>query len=713
MLLKKMKTEKMKRQSSGRAVPLTQSAKAWDRYRQNYNPVRGLTIARAVSLIESYLRGEYADFMWALGAPAAGIESADADLFAIIERRTAAVGEMDWNAKPSAKSLVKKFGSLADEQAAFVRERMEVVENLDELVPHLEMAAFRGFAVAEKILRADGSLERFELVEPWNVVREGYSGGWRYNPQALYAGYDSLGVEMDILPEGWVIFENPRAIGRIAIIKFVRQNLSQKDWDAFVEIYGIPRGIIVGPPNVADETAFAQTAEAISTGDAGYLPNGSTYTANDSPRGVNPFRDHLKYLQEQLVLAGTGGKLTMLAESGSGTLAGGAHSDTFKQIARWRAKAISRAVSRQVVEPMLRAQWPGMPALAYWELAYREEVEAGAVIDHAVKLAQAGYRMDAAELSEKTGYKISEVRSEKLEVKSGSGVPPLSIAEVRSQNAEVKREALLNGGLGSGRKPEGRSVPDAPRLIKPSEAAALLSKGFDHEGQGGRRFHFGEGLVKKFSQKPDGDKRLAHLPHAMETLKNPWKVKPQNNQDMFLGKYKVPKGEVHVFVFADKKGKVSDVTGYYTPTRKQFDREMKNSNQRSRLWLGNSDISVSGNDVEAQLDSMPAFEELKPKDEVAQAKEFLKPAASHAVAGALGIDPLWLEPVAKILDDLARQAEGGEVDDAELAKALEAAAAKLPELFGEMDAGEFAKILEAGMAEALKKGQATRGKGKI
>jgi len=36
--------------------------------------------------------------------------------------------------------------------------------------------------------------------------------------------------------------------------------------------------------------------------------------------GRAPFRDHLDYLDRQITLLGTGGLLTMLAESGSGTL---------------------------------------------------------------------------------------------------------------------------------------------------------------------------------------------------------------------------------------------------------------------------------------------------------------------------------------------------------------------------------------------------------
>ena len=49
--------------------------------------------------------------------------------------------------------------------------------------------------------------------------------------------------------------------------------------------------------------------------------------------GKPPFREHLDYLDRQITMVGTGGLLTMLAEPGSGTLAGGV-SQT--RSGRWR-----------------------------------------------------------------------------------------------------------------------------------------------------------------------------------------------------------------------------------------------------------------------------------------------------------------------------------------------------------------------------------------
>jgi|GEM_PF-4804551 len=51
-----------------------------------------------------------------------------------------------------------------------------------------------------------------------------------------------------------------------------------------------------------------------------YLPNGTDVKhVNGGGTGKPPFRDNLDYLDRQITLPGTGGRLTVLTEGGSGT----------------------------------------------------------------------------------------------------------------------------------------------------------------------------------------------------------------------------------------------------------------------------------------------------------------------------------------------------------------------------------------------------------
>jgi phage gp29-like protein len=387
---------------------LVQRMTALNKWRENYNPLQGLSLQRAIQLSRDYFIGYMADLQWTYFF----IEQTDADLLALVERRTSRLLEMDYGVKIAKEAAGKDADAaskaLAKAQSEFLQEKLEQIDNLYEAIEHLAMASFRGYAHCEKWFEG-GELVHLEIVDQWNVVRDGLRGAWKYNPEARTASFQSFGDEALMSPENFLFREVRRPINRLALFKFVRDGLSNKDWDAFVEIYGLPGGVVTGPPNVPADKApeYEQAARTVAEGGSGYLPNGSLWTANDGPRGSQPFKERLDFLTEKLILAGTGGKLTMLSHSGAGTLAGGAHADVFEQIAKSEARKIGEIINRQLVAPWLDAAFPGAEHLAYFELASNEETKVGEVVDHIAKLATAGYQVDVAEVSERSGYTVT------------------------------------------------------------------------------------------------------------------------------------------------------------------------------------------------------------------------------------------------------------------------------------------------------------------
>ena len=121
-----------------------------------------------------------------------------------------------------------------------------------------------------------------------------------------------------------------------------------------------------------------------------------------------PFQELIKYLDEQITIAATGGLLTMLAQPGSGTLAGSAHHDSFLQIAKSDAVSLAGVLQNSIDSPLLAKFFPGQPPLAYFEFSPGISEEARQVVEDAVRLKSAGLEVDPAELSEKTGYTLSE-----------------------------------------------------------------------------------------------------------------------------------------------------------------------------------------------------------------------------------------------------------------------------------------------------------------
>ena len=338
-------------------------------WREYVNPLRGLTLDGLVAKIEQGERGAFADLQWFYQA----MERSDALIATVAMRRRAALLSCEWDVKPEENPT---DAVLANEQAAFLRDRYDAVENLREAVAFLSTASFRGFAHVEKHYADNGGdVVRLEPVEQWFWCREGMFGGWTYNRDAR------SGVERgeEIEPRNFVVVESPIALDRILAVQYFRRNLALRDWSSFLDVYGIPSMFFVGPPGVTEEKEkqYLAIAQDLVKDGRGYLPNGTDVKyVNGGGTGKPPFRDNLDYVDRQITLLGTGGLLTMLTESGSGTLAGNAHQEAFNQVAKADAVMVAEALQRDFDKPMLAAAFPGWPVEAGFELRM-EEVAAG------------------------------------------------------------------------------------------------------------------------------------------------------------------------------------------------------------------------------------------------------------------------------------------------------------------------------------------------
>lgn len=445
--------------ASGRPVSLQQYVAGANRWRDGLNPQRNLTIARAVALIEAAMRGEWTELQWTFAAPLSGLESVDADTIALIELRRAALMEMDWNIVAMDDAPDRQ---LAADQQAYLDAAYSRIDNLYDAFAHLELAAFRGFSFCE-LLNAAGEAALHEAVtvrclNPWNFVRDGSDGDWYWNPDARTTMARALGEanRIDFSASALLVRECARPINRYGLPKLVRQNLSEKDWDAFIELFGIERPIVIGPPNVAeeDEDEFADSAESVASGAGGYLPNGSSVEYPTAQRGVPPFEQRLAYLSRRHVQVGTSGMLNMLNTAGGvGGDASGALQETFRTIAAGSARYISEIFNRQFDRRLLAAQFPGRPQLAWFRLAHEQIEDTKALAETAAALNQAGLQWDVEEAAERTGMKLTRVAAP-------VGPQGLAVAMNRTLNRATEPDA-----------PASRSVND--RLVAQAVAETL------------------------------------------------------------------------------------------------------------------------------------------------------------------------------------------------------------------------------------------------
>ncbi len=377
-------------------------------WREFYNPIRAIDMDRAIALYDFSRRGLNAELQNVYRE----MEGLFPTLIGLIERRTSPLLEMEWNIKTVTEAKLPKGASksMADDMASCLQDAYGKIDNLYEAIEWLELGAFRGYAHLEKIYASPGTadltIEHLEPVEQWHWTRKSMYAEWEYVAAATQT---NIGVPINY--GQFVIHEVRRPLDRVALVLWMRASLCEKNWDAFIEIYGVPRWLVTMPPDVPkeQEPGYMAAARIIAGGGNGTLPHGASAMAVDKPRDTNPFRPRLDWLQEQLVLAGTGGLLSMLSmPTGIGHGATGAHEDAFKKISKKEARKINEVFNTQFDSQLLAQKFPGQPALAFFELSANEETNVGEVCAQTLQLSQAGYQVDPAQLTEKTGYTVRQ-----------------------------------------------------------------------------------------------------------------------------------------------------------------------------------------------------------------------------------------------------------------------------------------------------------------
>lgn len=443
--------------------------RANDSWRQWYNPLRGLAISTVVTWLEAAQRGDflyaqlYYDWM----------ERRFPILRSCIARRAAALGELDWDIKIVSELPPGATEAQAEAQRLFLRSRYELIENLREAIEFLALAEFRGFSILAKHRipngAHDGAVRELHWLPQWKIIRDGRFGAWYWNPDAkaistlspdlapahsrtpiAASRFAALGL-MTIDPADVVIREVSRPANEIAAIYFPRHEMGWKDWSAFVESYGIPAPIIEMPPSIpaGREPEYLASARSIASGAPGTIPPGAKpHFPTAAVRTNSPFEVFLKANKEDVVLAATGGLLTMLNEpTGIGGGPSEEHADAFSQLARSEARTISEIFQRQFDQAELAQEFPGQPRLAYFELAAADEEDLNELTDRVQKLESSGLNTDPEEISEKLNLKL---------VRGGAGVPPNAAdqGKRRSQIANRQSASVPRGDLVSAAQPD-------------------------------------------------------------------------------------------------------------------------------------------------------------------------------------------------------------------------------------------------------------------
>lgn len=361
------------------------------------NPIRGLSIQQAKNIFDS-ARSHGSPLLQKIYAE---IEAADPTLMTCVDRRASAVSGIGWNVVARSEA----DDALADEQKEALTKMLNGIDNLNEAIEHLDNAYFRGYSHVQPLWEQN-AVRHIALLDSWNFLYDRFTGTWYYNPEATI---DISRCEEITTAARLVTVTHRLPIDWPALPIFIRKSLGERDFGRYVERYGLPNFVTKMAANATDKqrNEYLDVNEAIKDGRGGVIPStAEVSTVGTESRGTDPFSVFIRHQDEAIVLMSTGGTLTSLAQADTGSLAGGAQMQVWRQIVRRDAVAISSAIQRSLAAPFIKAEFHGQPIAVEFRIEESEKPGVIETAELATKLKTAGYLVDQGELEEQVGLKL-------------------------------------------------------------------------------------------------------------------------------------------------------------------------------------------------------------------------------------------------------------------------------------------------------------------
>ena len=426
------------------------------------NPLRGLSISRATSMFDSARVWGSPRLQYAYNE----IEATDPVLMTCVERRQSALAGLDYRFVASSS----EDETLANEQRDALDRFVSGIENFSEVLEHMDLAFFRGFSHVQPIW--DGTkVQHVNLLDSWNFLRND-EGQWLWNP----ACHETTGGLEPIGPDARLVsLVRKRAIDYPAIIIYIRHALGDRDWGRFIERYAIPpvHFEMAAGATDKDKPLYQEAGDAAHNGQNTIRPNGSHIDFAAEARGADPFTPFIEHQDKYIVLLATGGTLTSLAQADTGSLAGGAQMEVWREIVARDGVKIAEALNRSLFRRYLELEFPGRPMAARFELSNEAKPTADEIADLAGKLKTAGYTVDQAELEEAVGLKLvkDETPAPQLPFMNKE-IKRLSDSAVKEPEPLNRSTAELLKAFAADMSPAGKAVEELLNALDKGEAAS-------------------------------------------------------------------------------------------------------------------------------------------------------------------------------------------------------------------------------------------------
>ena len=328
----------------------------------------------------------------------------------------------------------------AQRQKNALEEFYHSVNGLQQSFGQLASAMFYGYAHLQYIEDSWG--RRFEFIPQRYWVRPGELNQWQFNPQC-YIGVDTgESVEEETL----VVMEHRYPILFPAARASFERNHAKITWDNHMDRYGSAPVIINAPkdasPAVMD--AMERACEQLKSGASIVLPPESPAAPlNASNINENYFLSRINMADKDQVRFVMAGTLTVLNESGSGTLAGSAHTDSWNAVVSAVCSKVAEAFNT-AISPLILGD--GEP-LARLHITFDTVQTPLQKAEEIAALADGGVRPEKTEIEEKIGMSIEDSREP---VSATSATNRESGASLIPPDAYEQLQQMIYAGLMKG-----------------------------------------------------------------------------------------------------------------------------------------------------------------------------------------------------------------------------------------------------------------------
>ena len=400
-------------------LPLSELDKERRRQIERVCPLDYLSVDTVRRCLQECQLGAYAEQQWIWEQ----MEQYDPMLLTCLTKRDDALDKYDWSitVKPD---LDDRDSLLAEAQQRTITDLCNAIVNMDEAITALSQASRRHYKFLQPYADSDGL--HLLPIDNWLMCRDGYRGAWGYNPNAQFGRYrgETLPVPLDDL----ILRLHPRPIDMPAQMLVLNRSTTLAQWDVFLEHLGTPPAFFVLPADCSEDLRqlYIQAAARMLSAATGVIDHGADIKSVPvSQTSVDLFDRRYKVATEEIAMLTTAGKLTVMTESGSGTLAGGAQADGFADWAAGESSSIATVLTAQLVNRVLDEYHPGQPHLVEFTLSCVDKTTPDKEIANAAALRAAGYDIDDAEVSERTGWQVTAgVSSSQLYAIKAAGYVP-------------------------------------------------------------------------------------------------------------------------------------------------------------------------------------------------------------------------------------------------------------------------------------------------